>query len=134
MRFSRVLLSVMFIAAAMTLGAVSGAAQTWWVQSADYGAGNQRQDVTDIVRRLVNGPSFKVTNYNLGGDPAVGRDKTLRIVAKDASGMVRDFYYQRRPQGERPDVYRRPRLGMARLARRPRQRWSGIWRARIRQQ
>jgi hypothetical protein len=94
MRFSRVLLSIMFVTAGLTLGAVGATAQIWWVQSADYGAGNRRQDVTNVVRRLVNGPNFKVTNYNLGGDPAVGRDKSLRIVAKDASGTVRDFYYK----------------------------------------
>jgi hypothetical protein len=72
----------------------SAAAQTWWVQSADYGAGNRRQDVTNTVRRLVNGPSFRVNNTTMGGDPWAGADKTLRIVGRDSAGNVRDFRYQ----------------------------------------
>ena len=73
--------------------ATSAVAQQWWVQSADYGSGNRRQDVTQTVRRLVNGPNFRVNNATLGGDPYVGADKTLRIVGRDASGNVRDFKY-----------------------------------------
>jgi hypothetical protein len=73
--------------------ATSAAAQTWWVQSADYGAGNRRQDVTNTVRRLVSGPSFRVNNNTMGGDPWKGADKTLRIVARDSSGNIRDFKY-----------------------------------------
>ncbi|MGB8887919.1 MAG: hypothetical protein WCC87_14410 [Candidatus Korobacteraceae bacterium] len=87
---------LLFITWAVLLcaGASDALAQTWWVQSADYGAGNQRQDVTNTVRRLVSGPNFRVNNATLGTDPAVGRDKILRIVAKDASGNVRDFSYR----------------------------------------
>lgn len=76
------------------LFATSAAAQTWWVQSADYGAGNRRQDVTNTVRRLVSGPDFRVNNTTMGGDPWVGADKTLRIVGRDSAGNVRDFRYQ----------------------------------------
>jgi hypothetical protein len=94
MRVARLLLITLAVAICAAVGATDAVAQTWWVQSADYGAGNQRGDVTNTVRRLVNGPNFKVNNTNLGGDPAVGKDKTLRIVAKDASGKVRDFYYK----------------------------------------
>lgn len=94
MRLARMLLMTLAVAIGAVLGASDAVAQSWWVQSADYGAGNQRQDVTNTVRRLVNGPNFRVNNTNLGTDPAVGRDKTLRIVAKDANGKVRDFYYK----------------------------------------
>jgi hypothetical protein len=73
--------------------ATSAAAQTWWVQSADYGAGNRRQDVTNLVRRLVSGPNFTVNNQTMGGDPFVGADKTLRIKGRDSSGAIRDFNY-----------------------------------------
>ena len=93
-RLPRLLLITLFLAILVAAGATDAVAQIWWVQSADYGAGNQRQDVTNTVRRLVNGPNFRVNNTNLGGDPAVGRDKTLRIVAKDSSGYVRDFSYR----------------------------------------
>lgn len=74
--------------------ASASAQQVWWIQSADYGAGNQRQDVTNTLRRLVNGPNFKVTNTNMGANPAPGQNKTLRIVARDSGGTVRDFYYK----------------------------------------
>lgn len=75
------------------LFATSAAAQTWWVQSADYGAGNRRQDVTNTVRRLVSGPNFRVNNNTMGGDPYKGADKTLRIVGRDSNGNIRDFKY-----------------------------------------
>ncbi len=95
MSYARILLSTLVVALCAAVGAVESAAQTtWWVQSADYGAGNKRQDVTNTVRRLANGPNFKVNNTNLGVDPAVGKDKTLRIVGRDSSGKVRDFYYK----------------------------------------
>jgi hypothetical protein len=94
MRLARLLLTALVVAVFAVLGASDAVAQSWSVQSADYGAGNQRQDVTNTVRRLVNGPNFKVNNANLGTDPAIGRDKTLRIVAKDSRGNVRDFSYR----------------------------------------
>jgi hypothetical protein len=94
MRRTRLLLMTLAVVTCAVLSASDAVAQTWWVQSADYGAGNQRQDVTNSVRRLVTGPNFKVNNDNLGGDPAKGKDKTLRIVAKDANGKIRDFYYK----------------------------------------
>ena len=70
------------------------AQQTWWIQSADYGAGNQRQDVTDTLRRRVSGPNFQISNNTMGVNPAPGMNKTLRIVARDSSGTVRDFHYK----------------------------------------
>jgi hypothetical protein len=94
MRLARLLFIGLMVAVSAILGATAAVAQTWSVQSADYGAGNQRQDVTNVVRRLVNGPNFKVNNANLGTDPAIGRDKTLRIVGKDSRGNVRDFSYR----------------------------------------
>ncbi len=66
----------------------------WSVQSASYGSGSRRQDVTGNVRRLVNGPNFKVNNANMGGDPAVGADKTLQIIARSQTGTVRTFSYR----------------------------------------
>lgn len=79
----------------LPVGIVS-AQETWWVQSADYGYGKQRADVTATVRRLADGPNFKVNNTNLGVDPAPGKDKTLHIVAKDAKGKVKEFTYNER--------------------------------------
>lgn len=93
MRVVRFLLPTLILVLFASLCASTAAAQTYWVQSADYGAGNRRQDVTNTVRRLVSGPNFRVNNATLGGDPYVGADKTLRIVGRDAQGNVRDFKY-----------------------------------------
>ena len=90
MRGTRMLLGAFAIALCMALDAADAAAQVWWVQSADYGAGNRRMDVTNTVRRLVDGPNFKVNN-NMGVDPAVGANKTLRITGRAQNGTVRSF-------------------------------------------
>ncbi len=67
----------------------------WLVMFADWGAGNRRVVVTDRVRGMLSGRgTVKVNNQNLGGDPAVGADKTLRISARDARGQVRQFSYR----------------------------------------
>src|SRR5205823_12205906 len=54
----------------------------WQIQRGDYGFKNQRSDVTDILKDLierggVNG-RVAVNNQTMGGDPAVGKDKSLR--------------------------------------------------------
>lgn len=91
MRNTRTLLG---IAAILLLCASAATAQQWSVQSADWGAGNRRQDVTKTVRRLVSEPNFRVNNQSMGIDPAVGADKTLRIIARDQRGQVRTFTYR----------------------------------------
>ena len=65
--------------------------QVMW---ADWGAGNRRVDVTARVRALLSGNGMvKVNNANMGGDPAVGADKVLRISARDARGQVQQLSY-----------------------------------------
>jgi hypothetical protein len=67
----------------------------WQVMFADWGAGNRRANVTDRVRAMLSGNGVvRVNNQNMGGDPAVGADKTLRISARDARGQVREFSYK----------------------------------------
>ena len=67
----------------------------WQVMYADWGAGNRRVDVTARVRQLLSGSGMvKVNNQNMGGDPAVGADKVLRISARDARGAVEPFSYK----------------------------------------
>ncbi len=67
----------------------------WQVMYADWGAGNRRMDVTARVRTMLSGNGMvKVNNQNLGGDPAVGADKTLRLSARDSRGQVREFSYK----------------------------------------
>ena len=94
MRVPRLLLTTFVLFFLATLCASTAVAQTWYVQSADWGAGNRRQDVTNTVRRLVSGPNFTVNNTTMGVDPYKGADKTLRIVARDQNGNTRDFSYK----------------------------------------
>ena len=67
----------------------------WQVMWADWGSGNRRMDVTNRVRAMLSGNGMvKVNNANLGGDPAVGADKVLRISARDMQGQTRQFSYK----------------------------------------
>jgi hypothetical protein len=67
----------------------------WQVIRADWGAGNRWMDVTNQVRILLSGNgTVKVNNQNMGGDPAVGADKILRIQARNAQGQTRQFTYK----------------------------------------
>jgi len=68
---------------------------SWQVLRADYGWRQQRTDVTDLLRDLlsrggVNG-RVAVNNHTMGGDPAVGKDKTLRVFARNLHGEQREF-------------------------------------------
>jgi hypothetical protein len=57
----------------------------WQVIRADWGSGNRWMDVTNQCRMLLSGNGMvKVNNQNMGGDPAVGADKILRIQARNA--------------------------------------------------
>lgn len=91
MRIARTLFS---LAAILICVLTAAAQQTWYVQSADWGSGNRRQDVTNNVRRLVSGGNFRANNQNMGTDPAVGADKTLRIIGRDQNGRVQTFTYK----------------------------------------
>lgn len=58
----------------------------WWIVRAEYGTRAQHTDVTDILKDLigrggVNG-RVAVNNQTMGGDPAIGADKHLRIIAR----------------------------------------------------
>ena len=71
--------------------------ESWQVLRADYGWRQQRTDVTELLRDLlsrggVNG-RVVVNNQTMGGDPAVGKDKTLRVFARNLRGEEREFDY-----------------------------------------
>jgi hypothetical protein len=77
----------------------------WQILRADYGFKNQRSDVTDILkdriaRGGVNG-RVAVNNQTMGGDPAVGRDKSLRIFARNRRNEEREFNFN---EGDFVDV------------------------------
>ena len=70
----------------------------WQIQRADYGFKNQRNDVTDILKDLVgrggvNG-RVAVNNQTMGGDPAIGKDKSLRIFARNRRNEEREFNFR----------------------------------------
>jgi hypothetical protein len=57
----------------------------WQVIKADWGSGNRWMDVTNRVRVLLSGNGMvQVTNSSLGGDPAQGTVKVLRIQARNS--------------------------------------------------
>lgn len=91
--------AALFAASFTFFSAPSGAQDDAWViVRADYGFRNQRNDVTDILKDLisrggVNG-RVAVTNQTMGGDPAVGADKNLRIFARNRKGVEREFDYR----------------------------------------
>ena len=71
---------------------------SWQLVRAEYGFRDTQADVTGILRTLIaqggmNG-RIAVTNQTMGGDPAVGKDKVLHIVARNRRGEQRDFTFR----------------------------------------
>jgi DnaJ-like protein C11, C-terminal len=94
------LIAMVFVALSATAFSARVAAQNgdWRIERADYGTRYQSNDVSDIVRDLisrggVNG-RVAVNNQTMGGDPAVGADKRLRIFARNQQGEEREFDYR----------------------------------------
>lgn len=94
------LIAVVVVALSVTLLSTGAQAQGegWWIVRAEYGTRNQHNDVTDILKDLigrggVNG-RVAVNNQTMGGDPAVGADKTLHILAKNERNEERGFDFR----------------------------------------
>ena len=93
----KILIFMFFFSAGVTLFIASVAAQDegWQIMRADYGFKAQRTDVTDILRDLVSRGGVNgrvaINNQTMGGDPAVGRDKSLRIFARNRRNEEREF-------------------------------------------
>ena len=93
-----VVLVVVSLGATIFAGRLTGQGERWRIMHADYGFRNQRTDVTDILRDLiarggVNG-RVAVNNQTMGGDPAVGADKSLRIIARNDRNEQREFDFR----------------------------------------
>jgi len=94
------LISALVFAAVFTFFSARTSAQddSWMIVRADYGSKNQRNDVTDIVRDLVGRGGVNgrvvVNNQTMGGDPATGADKHLRIFARNRRGEEREFEFK----------------------------------------
>ena len=89
--------ALLAICAAVFSSGAGAQEEGWQIQRADYGFKNQRNDVTDILKDLlgrggVNG-RVAVNNQTMGGDPAVGKDKSLRIFARNRRNEERQFDY-----------------------------------------
>ena len=93
-------LAALFVAAGITFLSTTAGAQDdgWQIVRAEYGSRTQHNDVTDILKDLigrggVNG-RVAVNNQTMGGDPAVGADKHLRIWARNRRNEEREFDYR----------------------------------------
>ena len=98
-RYGVFVIAVIIFAIGATLFTAGVGAQEegWKILRADYGFKNQRSDVSDILKDLierggVNG-RVAVNNQTMGGDPAVGKDKSLRIFARNRRNEERQFNY-----------------------------------------
>ena len=99
-RYVSFVVAAFFVAAAATFFSTPTTAQDdgWTIVRAEYGTKAQHNDVTDIVKDLigrggVNG-RVAVNNQTMGGDPAVGADKRLRLWARNRRNEEREFDYK----------------------------------------
>ncbi len=124
-RYAMFLIAATFVAAGITLFSAPAGAQDdgWQIMRAEYGTKSQHNDVIDILKDLigrggVNG-RVAVNNQTMGGDPAVGADKHLRIWARNRRNEEREFEYKEggfveagmfnvRPDNRRDDWNDRP--------------------------
>jgi hypothetical protein len=89
---------ILAIGAGIFSAGVVAQEEGWQIVRAEYGFKNRRTDVTDILKDLVgrggvNG-RVAVTNQTMGGDPAVGAGKSLRIIARNRQNEEREFTYR----------------------------------------
>src|SRR5205823_14784252 len=98
-RYAMFLIAAVFVTAGITLSSAPAGAQDdgWQIVRAEYGTRSKHNDVTDIVKDLVerggvNG-RVAVNNQTMGGDPAVGKEKSLRIFARNRKNEERQFDY-----------------------------------------
>jgi hypothetical protein len=95
LRLFLLLAFVGFLPATASAQVQSAGAPAWQVVKADWGAGNRWMDVTVRLRQLLTGYGFvKVNNANMGGDPAPGANKILRIAARDSRGRSQTLTYK----------------------------------------
>ena len=88
-------IAIFAIGATIFSTGVAGQDEGWRILRADYGSKTQRTDVTDILVDLVSRGGVNgrvaVNNQTMGGDPAPGKDKSLRIFAKNRKNEEREF-------------------------------------------
>lgn len=96
-RWVSLFIAILFCAAGSALLAPAAPAQQqgWQLVRAVYGFRSLQTDVTDLLRDLISRGGvdgrIAVNNQTMGGDPAVGKDKTLRIFATNRADERREF-------------------------------------------
>src|SRR5713101_8764504 len=96
-RYGMLLIAIVLVAAGAVVFSpgVAGQDEPWQIMRADYGHKELRVDVMDRLNELLArvGPngSVEVNNQNMGGDPAPGKAKSLRIFAKNRKNETREF-------------------------------------------
>jgi hypothetical protein len=93
-----IVLAIVAIGFAIFTAGVGAQDEGWRIIRADYGYRDQRTDVTNLLADLisrggVNG-RLAVNNQTMGGDPAVGKDKSLHIFARNRRNEEREFEYK----------------------------------------
>ena len=97
--YARLLIAIALLACCIAIFSADAPAQDqgWQIVRADYGFGAQRIDVTNLLLTLLSrggaNVGIAVNNQTMGGDPAVGKDKSLRIIATDNRNQQREFDY-----------------------------------------
>src|SRR5204863_8239115 len=80
-------LVIFAIAAILFTAGVGAQEEGWQIQRGDYGLKNQRSDVTDMLKDLIErgGVDGRVArnNQTMGGEPAVGKAKALQLCASN---------------------------------------------------
>ena len=98
-RYAMFLIAVAFVAAGIALFSAQAGAQDdgWRIMRADYGHKEMRVDVTDhlidLLARIENNEGLEVNNQSMGGDPAPGKAKSLRIFARNRKNEERLFEF-----------------------------------------
>lgn len=99
-RYTISVFAVLFVALGITFFSAPTGAQDdgWTITRAEYGTRTQHNDVTDILKDLVgrggvNG-RVAVNNQTMGGDPAVGAEKHLRLWARNRRNEEREFDFK----------------------------------------
>lgn len=95
-------LALLFCAFSLGIPSVTSPAaaqnDSWLLVRAQYGFRDLQVDVTNLLRDLIARGGFNgripVTNQSMGGDPAVGKDKTLHIIARNRRGEEREFNFR----------------------------------------
>src|ERR1700674_1896742 len=90
------LAAIFFVACGgLFAAALAGQDEDWQLLRADYGWRDQRVDVTGLLQDLLSrggvGGRVAVNNQTMGGDPAIGKDKSLRIFARNRRNEEREF-------------------------------------------